>query len=380
MGVLVRNVLIGIVALAFIGLAIVFFLSAHAKDGLFAASSNSSLNIGVLAPLTGNYSIVGGNVRDGMELAKENLLAKNSNQRINLVFEDSCVAKDTISGFNKMTTVDNIDLLGASFCIIGFVPVIPMAEEKKIISFSVAASPDSVLNKKYVFSLNKSIKSDANDLAAYAVNKLGAKTAAIVFYNTALGSDYNKYLSESFTNLGADVLSTHLTEIDRTDYRTELTLIKSENPDVIIAIELSQYLGLLLKQSRELGVSSKFLSQSTAEDPTVLSAAQGAAEGMIISTSEPKTITPEIEAFKSAYAAKYNKNANIMSAIAYDSLMLEVAALNKCNKEVECLRNEFSSIKNYSGASGLITMGADGSTYREPNFKIVKNGEFVQIE
>jgi len=343
------------------------------------APSAKEYKIGALVPLTGNYATIGNNVKNGLELAKFGIEANNS-ASISLIYEDVCLPKDAVSAFNKLEGLDKIDILGASFCIIGFVPVMPLAEEKKIITFSIAASPDMMLDKNYVFTLNKSIKSDAFDMASYAVRDLNAKTASVIFYNTQLGSDYNLHLSESFVSFGGNILSTNVTELDKADYRTEIAQIKNSGAEVVFIIQLANSLGLFLKQSKELGLSAIIISQSTAEDPSVISAAQGGAEGMIISSSAPKIITPEISKFRSKYQKAFGKVPDVLAAMSYDSLILEVAALNKCNKDVECMRNEFSSIKNYSGASGLITMGANGSTYREPNFKIVKNGEFVQIE
>ncbi|VVB76203.1 Periplasmic binding protein [uncultured archaeon] len=343
------------------------------------AQTAKEYKIGALVPLTGNYATIGNNVKNGMDLAEKDIEA-NKGVSLSIIYEDVCLPKDTVSAFNKLEGLDKIDILGASFCIIGFVPVMPLAEEKKIISLSIAASPDMMLDKNYVFTLNKSIKSDAFDMASYAVRDLNAKTASVIFYNTQLGSDYNLHLSEDFASLGGKILSTHVTELDKADYRTEIAQIKNSGAEVVYIIQLANSLGLFLKQSKELGLSAIIISQSTAEDPSVISSAQGGAEGMIISSSSPKITTPQISAFSSEYQKAFGKSPDVLAAIAYDSLMLEVSALNKCGKDVLCMRNEFSSIKNYSGASGLITMGADGSTQREPNFKIVKNGEFVQIE
>lgn len=374
-----KKIIIGIVILVVI-VAGYFFITGQTNTGLFAATANKNeIKVGTLVPLTGNLASIGNNVVMGMELAKTSLLKEKDTRVIEFVFEDSCYPKETIAGFSKMTDIDEIDLLN-SFCIVGFVPVMPMTQEKEITSFSMAASPDVLLDQKFVFSLNKSIKQDANHLVMFASKELGAKTAAIIYYNTQLGADYEKHLKENFESIGGKIVFSGVTEVERTDFKSELAEIKSKNPDVIFIIQLANPLGLFLKQAREMGVSSIILSQSTAEDPKVLEAAKEASEGLIISSSQPKETTKEIENFNEKYFEKYGEHPNIMTAIAYDSTIIQIKAYETCAGEVECIQSEIKNVKNYSGASGVITINSEGSTNREPNFKIVKEGKFVLYE
>jgi len=374
------KIIVSLLVLVLVAGAFIFFASNSSSTGLFAATSgNTGLKIGALVPLTGNLASIGGNMVAGMELAKSDLEKDESDRKITFVFEDSCYPKETIAGFSKMADIDEINLLN-SFCIVGFVPVMPLAQEKELTSFSMAASPDALLNQKYIFSLNKSIKQDANHLIEFASKSLDAKTAAIIYYNTQLGADYEKHLKSDFESIGGEVVFSGVTEVERTDFKAELAEIKSKNPDVIFIIQLANPLGLFLKQAREMGVNSVILSQSTAEDPKVLEASQGASEGLIISSSQPRTLTLEIESFNKKYFEKYGANPNIMTAIAYDSTILQVKAYEKCKGEVSCIQTEIKNVKKYSGASGVLTMNSQGSTDRDPNFKIVKDGKFVLYE
>ena len=375
-----KNVIIGIVILVLLAGAYVFFANASSTGLFLGSSASNEIKLGALLPLSGNFATIGGNTRNGMELAKLNLVKENQNRNISFVFEDSCYPKETIPAFTKLINVDNIDMLGMSFCIVGFVPIIPEVQKQKIVAFSVAASPDALLNQSSVFSFNKSIKLDSNHLATFAINELKAKTAAIVFYNTQLGADYNLHLTKSFEKLGGKVVYSGVTEVDRVDFRAELTAIKEKNPDVIYIIQLANSLGLFIKQARELGISAKILSQSTAEDPTVITASQGASEGLIISSSQTRVETQKMKEFKAEYNAVYKKDPDALAAIAYDSIILQIKAYEKCGGEVNCIQKEIFATKNYSGASGVITMNNEGSTDREPNFKIVKDKKFVLYE
>ncbi|MDD5163150.1 MAG: ABC transporter substrate-binding protein [Candidatus ainarchaeum sp.] len=357
-------------------IAIIFFAGCTQQQ----PENGKEIKIGALVPLTGNYSVLGNRIKNGMELAKQDLLVENPNKQIELVFEDACQPKDAVTAIQKMIEVDKINLIGGSFCLVGLVPIIPITEEKKMIVFNTAANPDSVLNHPYVFSTNKSIKSDAAGMANFALQKLNAKTAVTVFYNTPLGQDFNKHLTETFIAGNGTVLSTQMVELNAVDFRTELTKIKEQKPDVIFIIQLSNSLGLFLKQAKELGIEAKIMSHSEAEDPNVLATAAEAAEGFIISSSEPKIKTKEILDFKEKYSKAFGAEPDILAATAYDSLKLQVIAFEKCNGSSDCMAEEFHKTKNYAGASGNITINANGSSDKPTNFKIVKNGKFVPYE
>lgn len=343
-------------------------------------AEQGTIKIGVLAPLTGNRSLLGERIRNGMELAKEDILREGAVKSIEIIYEDACLPKDAVSAAQKLVTLNKVSIIGGSLCLIGLVPVIPIAEQNKIITFNTAANPDSVLNKPYVFSTNVSIKSDAEKLADYAYNKLRARSAAIVYLNTPFGQDYNKFITASFESLGGKILTSETKVLDAIDFRTELTKIKASNPDVVFVIYLVNSLGNLLKQARELGIRSKILGHYEAEDPTVLKFAGEAAEGFTISSSEPTTKTEQITSFEQRYQKRFGSLPDVLASNAYDALNLQVIAYKKCSGQPDCMREELHKVNNYSGVSGVITILPDGSTAKPTVFKVVKNGKFVKID
>ena len=238
---------------------------------------SEAIKIGVIAPQTGSFAIFGERIRNGIELARSDLGVEG---QVSVIYEDACQPKDAVSAAKKLIQVDNVAWIGGSFCLVGFVPVIPIAEEGGVLAFNTAANPDATLGHPYVFSTNKSIKADAKVLAEFA-RKLGAKTAASLFYVTPLGEDYGKYFKLYFEELGGKVVSSERVQLDATDFRTELTKIKSAHPDLIFVVHLAKPLGTFLKQARELGLTSTILSHSEAEDPNVLEVAGKAGRGYV---------------------------------------------------------------------------------------------------
>jgi branched-chain amino acid transport system substrate-binding protein len=343
--------------------------------GILRSGTSHDLKIGVLVPLTGNFGLIGERMKNGFELAKQDIL-KEDKVRIDMVYEDACQPKEAISAITKMIQIDKITLLGGSFCVAGFVPVIPILEQNHIIGFNTAPNPDSTLNHRYIVSTNGSIKKKAAELATFARTELNAKTVAILYYSTPLGEDYRKYFQEKFEMLGGKVVLNQVTLIDATDFRSELLKIKEQKPDLVFVVQLAKPLANLLKEARELGLSSKILGNSSNEDVSVLEAAGVSAEGFLISSDEPLQ-TEKISDFENRYREQFKQSPDVFARNAYDALMLQSQAYKKCGGENDCMLSYFRSIKNYSGVSGSITIETDGTASKPTSFKVVKDGKFV---
>ncbi len=336
------------------------------------------LKIGVLAPLTGEYATSGDQIKNGMELAREDL--SNGGYDLTIIFEDSCFAKETLTAMTKMIEQDNIEIIGGSFCLTGFIPIIPLLEQHKIIGFNTAANPDMVLNSSYVFSTNVPIREDAKNIADFASNKLKARTAAAIHHTGQFAVDYAKYESKYFEEAGGTIVADEPVEIAAVDFRTELTKIKEKNPDVLFVTHLSSPLGTMLKQARELGINATIVSNSEAEDPNVITSAGKASEGFIVSSAEPKIKTDKMQSFTDRYTKRFGIPPTPLATNAYDAIRIQVMTYNQCNGEVECMKSALHSLKDYDGISGRITIREDGASSKPNLFKVVKDGSFVEIE
>lgn len=341
---------------------------------------NDIIKIGVLAPLTGDFAVLGERIRNGMELAKIDLVSKNivRQDEVKVVYMDACKPEETLSATQKLLNIDKVSMIGGSFCLIGLPSILPMAKEKNIVIFNTAANPDFVLNQDDIFSTNFSIKNDAEKMARYARENLRAKTAAIVYLQTPFGDDYKKYLTEYFEKTGGKVLISEGKLLDAADFRTEITKIKVKNPDVIFVVHLASPLGNFLKQTKELNVQAHLIGHYEAEDPTIIKIAGDAAEGFIISSSEPSP-SDTVLRFKEEYKNKFGEEPDVLASNAYDSFMLEITLYKKCSGDIRCLKSELHNVKDYQGVSGVITINPDGSSNKPTIFKIVKDGKFQNL-
>ena len=199
-------------------------------------------------------------------------------------------------------------------------------------------------------------------MADYAVNKLGAKTAAILFES---GSDYSEGLKDSFVtkaaSLGLNVVATEAFATGDKDFNAQMTKIAGLNPDVVFLPIYYGEAGLAITQGRQAGLTSTFLGgdgfggikdYATAEDLEGTVYCSGYAPG-----------TDSVKQFEADYEAKFNEPVpNMFAPLAYDAAMLLAKALETADKAgLKPGSDEFKAavIKDLKDNNG--TVGITGS-------------------
>lgn len=169
-------------------------------------------------------------------------------------------------------------------------------------------------------------------MADYAVNKLGAKTAAVLFES---GSDYSEGLKDAFVakaaELNMDVVATEAFATGDKDFNAQMTKIAGLNPDVVFLPIYYGEAGLAITQGRQAGLTGTFLGgdgfggikdYATAEDLEGTVYCSGYAPG-----------TESVAQFEKDYEAKYGEPVpNMFAPLAYDAAMLLCNALEAAEK------------------------------------------------
>ncbi|KTD43677.1 ABC transporter substrate-binding protein [Legionella quateirensis] len=316
----------------------------------------------------------------GMELAKEYIETQYKGQVIlDFDYQNGCFAKESIPAVQKFSH-DNVPIIAASFCLFGHLPILPVTEGNKIITFNTAANPDQALNLHYAFSTNVEIKDEAQRLSQFACNQLGARRAVTMFLDTPFGHDYDKYFTYDFNHCGGDVVGSFPNAPDGKQFKSMINQIKSLNPDIIITAHFGLPLAMFIKEVRKANINVPILGNYETEDPTVISYAGDAAEGVIFSSSELNEKTPMMKDFERRYIRKFGTEPNVLVTNVYDDVVLSVESYLACKNDRDCMANYLHQISNYQGVSGTITIKPSGATNKPTIFKIIKNHTFIPYQ
>jgi branched-chain amino acid transport system substrate-binding protein len=355
------------IALIVVVVAVALLLVVARRDGRVEPpdTADQPLKVGVVLPLTGPAAYVGTSVRNGMDLAAEQLNVKG--RSITLIYEDSAdETRHAVSAYRKLVSADRVPVV---VCVSGgWKALIPLAEEDKRVLFLTAVSPAQVgAMSPWTFRFFLSADSDATLMARYAKETLNLETAALVYVNDEFGNSYREVFTRAFEGAGGRVVLAEGISPTQTDFRTSLTRIKGRNPDAVYLLAYGNNMALVPVQMRELGIEATLLSLGTIGQPDILRQAGEAAVGAYYTSTDFNTFapqTPELEAFVEQYTARYQQPPVFFEVFGFDTVNLLAHAADSKNATPDAIRAGLLAIRDFNAASGDITFSGDG----EANF------------
>ena len=307
-------------------------VSAFAEDA-------GTINIALIANTTGDYAQYGIPVRSGAMLYIDQLNAAggiNGKQIQVFEYDDKADGIETVNAFNlalenNISAVIGSVLTGATIALSDAtyevnVPQITASATAAGVTVIDPEDPESEVRTN-VFRSCFIDPFQGEKMADYAVNKMGAKTAAVLFET---GSDYSEGLKDAFVakaeELGLEIVATEAFATGDRDYRAQMTNIAAQNPDVVFCPIYYGEAGLAITQARQVGITATFLGgdgfggikdYATAEDLEGSVYCSGYAPG-----------TESVAQFEADYEATYGEPVpNMFAPLAYDAAMLMCQAL-----------------------------------------------------
>ena len=334
------------------------------------------VKIGAILPMTGGAASYGEWMRNGMNIAIDEINKKWADRKLLVIYEDSkSNPKDAVTAMNKLMSADKVDAVMTTLT--GVTNALaPIADQNKIVLTTSATLPGITEQSKFLFRNATNLSSEISRLVEFSSGKY--KRAAVVWANLEWAKWGKTAFTEGFKKRGGEVVEDQGFPADATDLRAQLTRIKAANPDVIVVLAYKTT-GLVLKQARELGINAQFLGTLDFELPEVIDIAKDAANSSIYTKAvfDPQNpASAAMKAYATEYKKRYGSDAEVYGATMYDMLhMLAEAAKGKGNSEA--IRTNLLAIKNYPGASGATTFLPNGDVDKPVELKTIKDGKYI---
>ncbi len=350
-----------------------------------SSTGGQTIKIGAVLPLSGDAAVYGKAIKDGIELALSEINAKGGvdGKGITVIYEDD-QGKTTlgVSAVQKLITQDNVPVIigGAMSSVCGAIGRI--CQRSKVVLLSPTATAPSLREiGNFLFFLWPSDNYDGKIMAEFAYKELGVRRVAILYVNLEYGKGIETVFRREFEKLGGQVVASEAYAQGATDFRAQLTKIKALSPDALYLPGYYKELAGILKQARQLGLRTKFLSVNSFYDPKLLQIAGDSAEGAIFTYPmyDPKSKDPVTRKFVDAFKKKYGKEPDIFAVQGYDALNLVALAIDRGGFTAEGIRQALSEIKNYPGAGGTITFDKNGDVIKPLRLLTVRKGKFSPL-
>lgn len=342
-------------------------------------TNENEILIGSYSSNTGATATFGVFQLRGTEMAIEEINAAggiNGKKIKHINYDNKSDGDETLSVVNRLISQDKVvAILGEATSGRSKIGAQVAQQHKVPMLTSSATNPDVTKVGNYIFRACFIDPFQGMVMAKFMTENLKLKKAAIL---RDIKSDYSVGLSDIFADklkaAGGEIITDVSYQEGDIDFKSQLTAIKAKNVEAIFVPGYYNEVALIAKQAKELGMSMPLLGGDGWSSPKLYEIAKDAINGNYFSnhyTTESKD--PRTVNFVKAFKAKFNEEADVMAALAYDAVYLMAEAI-KNSKEVtsENIRNELAKIKNFHGVTGQMSM--------DENRNAVKSAVVVQVQ
>src|SRR5258708_16827740 len=232
------------------------FLAAISLLVFSFAYGATKVKIGFVNSITGPEAPIGENLSNGVTLAIEDL--KKEGIDVDLVREDDTGKPETaMAAFEKLSTADKVSGIVGPYTSKCAAALATLAEKYKVPLLIPVASKDDITRQglKWTFRLSATTNDYATILLDMAMKLGKSKTMAIINENTDFGTSGAKSAKEYAAKKGITIVAEEAYAPGSPDYRSTLAGIKAKNPDLAFMVSYVADAILLMRQSREIGLS-----------------------------------------------------------------------------------------------------------------------------
>ena len=202
-----------------------------------------------------------------------------------------------------------------------------------LVVLSGTASEQSLTERNYdnFFRVNANDSVQAAVSASFLVNKLQARSVAVLNNNTEYGRGLANSLVDDLRKLGADVAVQIEVEEGQSTYTDEIERIRAANPDAIFYAGYEIEAPYLRAGLVEAGIDLPMLASDGAFLAAIIDESNGAAEGMYVNAFAPSPRNVADSRWVEAYQAVEYRNPDTYSVNGYVAMQVLAEAVRKAN-------------------------------------------------
>ena len=381
-----KKVLAAVLALTFLAAC---FTACGSKGTGSSSSDGKTLKIGSSGPLTGDAAAYGIAVKNGIQLAVDEINAAGGVNGMKLEFQmedDEADAEKAVNAYN--TLKDNgmkvfIGTVTTGACL----SVISQTKADNMFQITPSASAAKVIANDNCFQVCFTDPNQGTASADYIASK-GLATKVAVIYNSSdaySSGIYDNFKAEAAAK-GLDLVASEaFTGDSKQDFSSQLSKIKASGAELIFLPIYYQEASLILSQAKNAGITAKFFGCDGLDGLIGKISNKADAEGVMLLTPFAADATDEnVKKFVSAYKTAYNgETPDQFAADGYDAVFAIAAALKDAgitseNKDNLTSRLVASMLKiSVDGVTGKMSWTADGETTKDAKAMVIKDGVAV---
>lgn len=367
--------------------------ASQAGSGASTPADGSAITIkmGGIGPITGANAVYGEAVKNGAQIAVDEINASDSAVKFEYNFQDDeGDAETAVNAYNNLKDWGMQVLMG-TVTTAPCLAVISETEADNMFQITPSASSTDVIVPDNVFQVCFTDPSQGASAADYiAENGLATKIAAIYDSSDAYSSGiYNAFAEEAEAKGLEIVCAEAFTSDNKTDFKTQLQKAQSSGAELVFLPIYYTEAALILTQADQLGYEPTFFGCDGMDGLLdVQNFDTGLAEGLMLMTPFNATSEDELTAnFVKTYEEQFGGTPNQFAADAYDAVYAIRDACVKAGVTSDmsvsdigdALKTAITEVTMDGLTGSNMTWKASGEVSKSPIVVEIENGAYKQL-
>src|SRR3989344_3148529 len=204
------------------------------QPGVLGIVTPQNFKIGALLPLTGKFAFYGEDMRNALELSKEEI-SQVYNVSLDIVYEDSAAeAKLASTAVKKLTEIDRVPIIIGGPGSTANLAVAPMMESSKTLFLPVSANPKLNAAGEYIFKLHPDYDGEITRMSRFLYEKRFRRAAVLYDSSSDTQTFAKDFFRKEFGKSGGQVVAVEGSDSQvASDFRSQLAKIKQTQPDAL---------------------------------------------------------------------------------------------------------------------------------------------------
>ncbi|MEA3279909.1 MAG: penicillin-binding protein activator, partial [Thermodesulfobacteriota bacterium] len=393
----------------------------------------SRYTIGCLLPLSGPSGDIGKKALKGIELALNQFSSQDIQSPVKIIIKDTCSDPDkAVMAVNELFEEQVAAIIGPIFTA---EPAAFEAQNKRIPIITITQKSNITDIGDYVFRNFFTPKMQVQTIAAYAFERLGINSIAILYPDDNYGKTFMNLFWDDVIAYGGKVVGIESYNIDDTDFASPIkklvglyyevpedlknagTLIEEEGEeglenenetqedveedmdetqketeeepeaivdfDAIFIPDAPERAGLIIPQLAYYDVKDVYLFGTNLwhSDSLIRMARRYIQNSVMPDVFFDKSSSKKVRSFVENFEKTFREKPGFIEAVAYDTAIILFQLVTRPDLQYRSkLKNELINLRNFQGVTGLTSFDNNGDVRKKLYLLRIKGDKFVELE
>ncbi|SDK97928.1 branched-chain amino acid transport system substrate-binding protein [Modicisalibacter muralis] len=276
--------------------------------GLVSMSAQADIPIAIAGPVTGPVAQYGDMQTIGAKMAIEQINKAggvNGEMLKGVIYDDVCEPKQAVAVANQIVN-DGIQFVIGHLCSSSTQPASDIYYEEGILMISPASTNPAITEAGYDTIFRTIGRDDAQGPVAgtFIAEQIKPERMAIIHDKQQYGQGVATAVKETVEEAGINVVVFEGITAGQQNYSSLISKLKLNNVDFVYYGGYHPELGLILRQSAELGLDAQFMGPEGVGNPDISKIAGEASEGLLVTLPKAFETDPANADLVAAFEAK----------------------------------------------------------------------------